>query len=66
MHPVIVMLSLVKASTLRVRPDTSSWRHPTEVHPSGKVRVVFKGALALALGVEAEEELEVVTDAVRD
>ncbi len=57
MHPATVMLSLVNASRSRVRPETSSWRHPIADHPSGNGTLAFDGGLGLALaaGVDAEE-----------
>ena len=59
----MVMSSLVNASTLSVRPETSSWRHPRAVHPSGKGTLAFDGggvgvALALGAGVDADEGVE--------
>ena len=69
-HPAAVIVSLVNASTLSVRPETLSLRHPTAVQPAGTLAVEFEGAEPTgaleADGWAAEEvatlELEVVAE----
>ena len=61
-HPSGVIVWLVNASTLSVRPETLSLRHPTAVQPAGTLAVELEGGEPTgALEVDGRAAKEVAT-----